>query len=175
MAETMKNWPGFKRRGSVFFVLALGLVFLLAPEAAHASTEGESALLASVSISILAATICAYAASLVKQPLILAYIAAGMIVGPEIGLALVRSRSDIQTIAEIGLILLLFMIGLELDLRKLREAGKSLIITGVFQFILCALIGLGFFFLLGFSLRGHAPITYDILGVRILGGRLRTR
>jgi Kef-type K+ transport system membrane component KefB len=170
-AWTMKNWPGFNRRRSVVLVLALGLVFWLVPEMARASTgHSESALLASVSISILAATVCAYAATLVKQPLILAYIAAGMIVGPEIGLALVQSKSDIQTIAEIGLILLLFMIGLELDLRKLKEAGKSLIVTGVFQFILCILMGLGFFFLLGFSLGGQAPITYSILGVQILGG-----
>jgi Kef-type K+ transport system membrane component KefB len=166
----MKNYQGFNRRRSLFFALALGLVFWLAPEAACASSDAESALLASVSISILAATVCAIAATLFKQPLILAYIAAGMVIGPEIGFALVQSKSDITTIAEIGLILLLFMIGLELDLRKLREAGKSLIFTGVFQFILCVLMGLGFFFLLGFSLRGPVPITYNILGVQILGG-----
>jgi Kef-type K+ transport system membrane component KefB len=167
----MKNWPRFNLKGSMFLLLALGLLSLLAPETAHASTEqAESAFLSSVSISILAATVCAYAATLIKQPLILAYIAAGMVIGPEIGFAWIQSKSDILTIAEIGLILLLFMIGLELDLRKLKESGKSLIIAGIFQFILCALMGLGFFFLLGFSLGGQAPFTYDILGVRILGG-----
>jgi Kef-type K+ transport system membrane component KefB len=166
----MGDWPRFTLKGSVVFLLALGLLALLAPKTAHAGTEAESAFLSSVSISILAATVCACAATLVKQPLILSYIAAGMIIGPEIGFAWVQSKSDIQTIAEIGLILLLFMIGLELDLRKLKESGKSLIVTGVFQFILCAMMGLGFFFLLGFSLGGQAPVTYDILGVRILGG-----
>ncbi len=48
--------------------------------------------------------------------------------------------------------LLLFMIGLEMDLKKLRTAGKPVIVTGVLQFLLC--VGLGFFFyaLLGFRL-----------------------
>jgi Kef-type K+ transport system membrane component KefB len=166
----MKNWPRLNLKLISFLMLAIGFLYLLAPETVRAGTEAESAFLSSVSISILAATVCAYAATLIKQPLILAYIAAGMVIGPEIGFAWVQSKSDIQIIAEIGLILLLFMIGLELDLRKLKESGKSLIITGIFQFILCALMGLGFFFLLGFSLGGQAPVTYDILGVRVLGG-----
>lgn len=167
----MKNWsPGTLKR-CLFYLIPIGLLSLLAPETVSASgDQTEWALLSSVSISILAATVCAYVAILVKQPLILAYIAAGMAIGPEIGFAWIQDKSDIQTIAEIGLILLLFMIGLELDLRKLKESGKSLIVTGVLQFILCVLMGLGFFFLLGFTLGGKAPVTYDILGVRVLGG-----
>ena len=48
------------------------------------------------------------------------------------------------------------MIGLELDLKKLKESGKSLITTGILQFILCAAMGLGFFMLLGFTI--GAPV-----------------
>ncbi len=132
--------------------------------------SGEHALLSSISISILAATVLAYLAVCFKQPLILAYIAAGVVVGPQIGFAWVKNKGDIDTIAEIGLILLLFMIGLELDLKKIKESGKSLIVTGVMQFILCAALGLGFFFLLGFSVGGTAPVKVEILGVPILGG-----
>ena len=44
------------------------------------------------------------------------------------------------------------MIGLEMNLNKLKESGKSLITTGVFQFILCAAMGFGFFLLLGFTI-----------------------
>jgi Kef-type K+ transport system membrane component KefB len=166
----MKILPRFKLKRSMLLLLLGGFFSPFAPDMVSASTDPESAFLSSVSISILAATICAYSATLIKQPPILAYIAAGMIIGPEIGFAWVQNRNDIQIIAEIGLILLLFMIGLELDLRKLKESGKSLIITGVFQFILCALMGLGFFFLLGFSLGGKAPVSYEIFGVRVLGG-----
>jgi Kef-type K+ transport system membrane component KefB/Trk K+ transport system NAD-binding subunit len=165
----MRDWSGFKPPRRVLFLLSVGLLLWLFPESVWAA-DNHTAFLSSISISILAATVLAYFATLIKQPLILAYIAAGMAIGPQIGFAWVQNKSDIQTIAEIGLILLLFMIGLELDLRKLKESGRSLIVTGVFQFIICVLLGLGFFLLLGFSLLGQAPFTYKILGVQVLGG-----
>jgi Kef-type K+ transport system membrane component KefB/Trk K+ transport system NAD-binding subunit len=167
----MRNWPAVEFKRTFFYLLLIGVLYLVIPETVSASDgHTEFAFLASVSISILAATVFAYFFNLLKQPLILAYIAAGVAIGPEIGFAWVQNKNDIQTMAEIGLILLLFMIGLELDLRKLKESGKSLIIAGVFQFILCVLMGLGFFFLLGFTLGGKAPFTYEILGVQVLGG-----
>lgn len=132
--------------------------------------SGEHGLLAGISISILAATVLASLAAWLKQPLILAYIAAGVVVGPQIGFAWITNKGDIETIAEIGLILLLFMIGLELDLKKTKESGKSLIITGILQFVLCTALGLGFFLLLGFSLGGTAPVKIEILGTPVLGG-----
>ncbi len=167
----MKNWSTLLKKGSTTSVWLVVFFICLTPDIVSASgAPGETALFSSISISILAATICACAAYLLKQPLILAYITAGVAIGPNLGFGLIQNRSDIETIAEIGLILLLFMIGLELDLRKLKESGKSLILTGILQFILCAALALGFFLLLGFSFRGQAPFTYEILGVRILGG-----
>jgi len=167
----MKKWPGDKSKLVFLCLLLLGLFFLLLPEPVSAAANGhESALLFSISISILAAMVLGFFFTLLKQPLILAYIAAGIAIGPYIGLGLIQSKRDIETIAEIGLILLLFMIGLELDLKKVKESGKSLILTGIFQFILCVTMGLGFFLLLGFTFKGQAPYTYEILGVKILGG-----
>ena len=61
------------------------------------------------------------------------------------------------------------MIGLELNLNKLKESGKSLITTGIFQFILCAAMGFGFFMLLGFTI--GEPFEYRIFGVKVLGGQ----
>jgi Kef-type K+ transport system membrane component KefB len=142
---------------------------LLAPDTARAADQsGGHALLSGIAVSILAATILAYLGYLLKQPLLLAYIAAGAAIGPQFGFGLVRSKEDISIIAEIGLILLLFMIGLELDLKKIKEAGKSLIITGISQFLLCLLMGLGFFLLLGFTI--GEPYEYRIFGVKVLGG-----
>ncbi|MEJ2672413.1 MAG: cation:proton antiporter [Deltaproteobacteria bacterium] len=157
---------GSKGRYLAGFLLA-GLL-LLRPEAAWASNGGGHGLLSAIGISILAATVLGYLAYLFKQPLLLAYIAAGVVIGPEFGLGLVHSKEDIRIIAEIGLILLLFMIGLELNLKKLKEAGKSLITTGISQFILCAAMGLGFFMLLGFTI--GAPYEYKIFGVKVRGG-----
>jgi Kef-type K+ transport system membrane component KefB/voltage-gated potassium channel Kch len=143
---------------------------LLAPDLAWAGggEGGGHHLLTGIGVSIIAATVLAYLGNMLKQPLLLAYIAAGAAIGPQFGFALVRSKEDIAIISEIGLILLLFMIGLELDLKKIKEAGKSLIITGTCQFILCALMGLGFFLLLGFTI--GEPYEYRIFGVKVLGG-----
>ncbi len=156
------------KRWKKFFWAWLLATMLLAPGVAWASGQGGQALLSGIGISIIAACVLAYLANLVKQPLLLAYIAAGAAIGPQFGLGLVRSKEDINIIAEIGLILLLFMIGLELDLKKLKESGKSLILTGTFQFVLCVLMGLGFFMLLGFTM--GPPYEYRIFGVRVLGG-----
>ncbi|HEY9074188.1 MAG TPA: cation:proton antiporter [Desulfobaccales bacterium] len=140
----------------------------LTPGVAWAGSDGGHNLLSGIGISIIAACLLAYVANLIKQPLLLAYIAAGAVIGPEFGLGLVGSREDIKIIAEIGLILLLFMIGLELDIKKIKESGRSLLLTGTFQFVLCVLMGLGFFMLLGFTI--GPPYEYRIFGVKVLGG-----
>jgi len=150
----------------------LGSVLLI-PDLSWAGGNGgdpgsSHALLTSISISIIAATVLAYLATLIKQPLLLAYIAAGAVIGPQFGLGLVRSQADISIISEMGLILLLFMIGLELNLKKIKESGKSLILTGILQFVFCVAMGLGFFLLLGFTI--GPPYEYRIFGVKVLGG-----
>ncbi len=145
----------------------LTLSLLLLPNISYASGgEGET-LLQDIGFSILAATVLAYLAHMIKQPMLLAYILAGVVIGP-IGFGWVEDQKNIETIAEMGLILLLFMIGLELDLKKLRESGKSLIFTGILQFILCVAMGLGFFYLLGFTIGSNE--AYEVLGVPIQGG-----
>jgi Kef-type K+ transport system membrane component KefB len=153
-------------RPTLFFLVICCLLF--APEVAWASDGAGHGLLGAIGISILAATVLGYVAYLLKQPLLLAYIAAGAAIGPEFGFGWVHNKDDIRIIAEIGLILLLFMIGLELDLKKLKESGKSLITTGIAQFILCAAMGLGFFMLLGFTI--GPPYEYRIFGVKVMGG-----
>ena len=95
----------------------------------------------------------AHSAYRLKQPTILGYLVAGALIGPEIGLRFVTDPMSIETISELGLILLLFIIGLEMDLRELLVAGRQLLITAVGQFVLCAVLGFltfsifsGFFF-----------------------------
>ena len=106
-------------------------------------------LLASVGLCVAAAAVLAFAAHRLRQPLLLAYLLAGVLIGPRIGLSLVDDQKSIETVSEIGLILLLFMIGLELDLKKLLAAGKPVLITGILQFPLCVALGLAFFLPLG--------------------------
>ena len=111
-------------------------------------------LLANIGLAFTVATVFAFIAKTLKQPLLLAYLLAGVVIGPELGFAWVRNREAIEIISEIGLILLLFIIGLEIDLKKLLGAGKPIIVAGITQFLLCAALGFGFAWLLGMALGG---------------------
>lgn len=151
------------------FILTGGFYFLLITATSIASDggTGSETLLASIGIAILAATVLAFISHYLKQPLLLAYIASGVIIGPKIGFGFIENEHDIETISHIGLILLLFMIGLEIDVKKLLEAGKSLIFSGVLQFIICLLLGIGFFFLIGFTTGGG---NYNLLYLAVCCG-----
>lgn len=109
-------------------------------------------LIADIGLSIVVATALGVLAKALRQPLLLAYLAAGILLGPRMGLGLVTDEATITLIAEIGLILLLFIIGLEIDLKKLAASGRTLVVTGLAQFPLGVALGLGFFGLLGFAL-----------------------
>lgn len=146
-----------------YIIIPCAVIFLLSYSSIiFASDEGAGSetLLSSIGIAILAATVMAFTAHFLKQPLLLAYIAAGVIIGPKIGFGFIKNEHDIETISHIGLILLLFMIGLEINVKKLKEVGRSLLFSGMLQFIICVLLGLGFFSLIGFTIGGG---NYNLL------------
>ncbi len=138
----------FNKKYKIFIVAFLGLIGAVFPMAAE---SGGSNVVGSVGIAILAATIMAFIGHKLKQPLLLAYLAAGIVIGPKIGFGLVKDMNDIETISHFGLILLLFLIGLEIDIKKLKDSGKSLIVGGLTQFPITAVIGVVFFWLIGFT------------------------
>ena len=111
-------------------------------------------LLPDIGIAVLAATLLGLVAHWTRQPIILAYLVAGAVIGPKLGFGLVHDRESIETISEMGLILLLFIIGLEMNLKALLASGRQLLVAGFGQFPLCALLGVGLFAALGFGLRG---------------------
>ena len=110
----------------------------------------QADLLTSMGLCVSVAAALAFVAHRLRQPPLLAYLLAGVLIGPEIGLRLISNEESIRTVSEVGLILLLFMIGLEMDLRKLLGAGKPVIVAGLLQFPLCLALGLAFFYPLGF-------------------------
>lgn len=95
-------------------------------------------LLTSIGFSIIVAAVLAFVARRLSQPLILGYILAGAVLGPHIGLHVVTDEASIELIAEIGLILLLFLIGLEISLPRLLQAGRAITATGLLQVPICA-------------------------------------
>ncbi|HWR17811.1 MAG TPA: cation:proton antiporter [Terriglobales bacterium] len=120
-------------------------------------------IVAQIAIAIVAATIFAFVAKLLRQPVVLGYMAAGLVIGPTEGLGWISTR-DIEEISELGLILLLFMIGLEIDLKKLKKAGAAVSVTGLTQFVICFGLGLLVAPLLGFRFGqgNYAPIYFAV-------------
>jgi Kef-type K+ transport system membrane component KefB len=111
----------------------------------------QHSLLSNIGLAFVIATLFAFIAKALKQPLILAYLLAGLVIGPEIGFAWVKDEETIELISEIGLILLLFIIGLEIDLKKLLGAGRTLLVTSISQFLLCVAMGIGLAIFMGFT------------------------
>ena len=95
-------------------------------------------LLLAISASIVASAVLAFVARQLRQPLLLGYIVAGAVLGPHLGVGVIESEEDIELIAEIGLILLLFIIGLEISVPRLLQAGRTITVSGLLQVPVCA-------------------------------------
>src|SRR5215468_7817735 len=95
-------------------------------------------LLAAIAVSVVAAAALALVARTLRQPLILGYIAGGVVLGRHLGLGIVSDEASIEVISEIGLIFLLFIIGLEIDVPRVLQAGRTILVLGILQFPLCA-------------------------------------
>jgi Kef-type K+ transport system membrane component KefB len=137
------------RYGFTSFAAAL----VAAPALAAGGGDGGHGVIQNIAICIVAASLLGLLMRALRQPLLLGYLLAGVAIGP-LGLALITDRTEITTIAEIGLILLLFMIGLEIDLKRMLAAGRFVVVTGALQFPLT--VGLG---LLAFALAARAGVT----------------
>ena len=67
-----------------------------------------------------------------KQPVVLGYVVAGVIIGPHTPpFPLISDQHTIQTLSELGIIFLMFSLGLEFTLRKLREVGATALIAAL--------------------------------------------
>ncbi|MBI4451264.1 cation:proton antiporter [Candidatus Woesearchaeota archaeon] len=112
---------------------------------------------------ILAAALFAYAAYLRKQPVILGYLLAGLVLGPA-GFGIVSDTEAISTLSEIGIAFLLFMVGLELDTRRLKGIGKPALIAGLAQVAVTFIVGYALSRFLGLQ---QIPSFYVSLGLTL--------
>lgn len=103
-----------------------------------------------LSIIILIAIGFAGLMRLLKQPLIIGYILTGIVVSPYF-LGLFRGSENIETFGQVGVSLLLFMVGLNLNPQVIKELGKVSIITGIGQLLFTAIVGYWLGLALGFS------------------------
>ena len=76
-----------------------------------------------------------------RQPVVLGYLIAGLIVGPHVPIPLVANPAVVQTLSELGVILLMFSLGLEFRLRKLMAVGPTAGLTALLQSSLMVWLG----------------------------------
>lgn len=106
---------------------------------------------ADLSIIIIVGLIGGIIAQQLRQPLILGYILAGIIVGPHTGLLTITQVHDIELLAEIGVALLLFALGLEFSLKELKPVKKIALIGTPLQMAITVLFGYLIARLFGFN------------------------
>jgi len=111
----------------------------------------EQELIYDITVCILTAWVVAVACQAIKQPLLLAYLLAGFVIGPH-GFRWIINSEAIDAISSIGLVLLLFLIGLEMDLKKMLNAGKAISVSALIQ--IAGSIGLGLLFFWGTGFAG---------------------
>ncbi|MET3844278.1 cation:proton antiporter [Bradyrhizobium sp. OAE829] len=108
-------------------------------------------LIGDITLCILFAWVLGLLAHFTRQPLILAYLIAGFVIGP-FGMKWVHSKDSIHVISELGLIFMLFMIGLEIDLKKIVRAGKVILFAAGGQLVGGCVLGILFFWGIGLSM-----------------------
>ncbi|HET8884534.1 MAG TPA: cation:proton antiporter [Candidatus Saccharimonadales bacterium] len=114
-----------------------------------------------LSLVIVAAGIVSIIMRLLKQPLIMGYIITGILVGPSL-LHLIHEKDAFEVFSEIGIALLLFIIGLELSITTIRRLGKPVFVTAFALFSVMVTMG----YLIGIAL-GFTTAEAIITGLAI--------
>ncbi len=99
---------------------------------------------------IISATLLGFLFRKLKQPILLAFIFAGIILGSSF-LNVITYKELLDVFSELGIAFLLFLVGMNLDLRIFKEIGKTSVITGIGQIVFTTLVGFGIASFLGFS------------------------
>ncbi len=94
-----------------------------------------------------------------RLPVVLGYLLAGLVVGPHVPIPLVAGVETVRTLAELGVILLMFSLGLEFSLRKLGRLGPRVALVAVLEVALVLTLG----YLAG-QLLGWSPLTSAFAG-----------
>jgi len=105
-----------------------------------AGEAGLPALVLDIGLALVGAGLLAIVFTRLRIPTVAAFLLAGVLLGP-VG-KVISDQGAIDTIAQLGLILLLFLIGLEIDIRSLVASGRTVIASGLLQFPVTVVFGL---------------------------------
>lgn len=103
---------------------------------------------AEISLILAITTVVTIFARLLKQPLVVGYIFAGILVGPSV-LNILTAQHELEIFAKVGIVFLLFIVGLQLNPTIIKEVGKVSLVTGLGQVIFTSIIGFGIALFLG--------------------------
>ena len=103
-----------------------------------------------LSAIIVVSTALALIAKFLRQPIVLAFIIAGIILGPA-GFNFITSKELIDVLSTFGIALLLYVVGIELDIKKFRALSWPTLLTGFGQIICTGTLGWVIAYLLGFN------------------------
>ena len=132
-----------------------------------------------IALLLLAAVAAGVIAIGLRQPLIIAFIIVGVIAGP-VGLNVIKSTEDLRVLAEMGLTLLLFVVGLKLDPQLIRNMGGVSMAVGLGQIIVTGLLGfavstaLGMPWLTAMYISAALVFSSTILVVKLLSDKRDT-
>ena len=101
-----------------------------------------------ISIALLIVLVVSFIMRILKQPLIIGYILSGIIIGPFF-LNLLPHTETLEVFSKFGIAFLLFIVGIHLNPKTIKEVGKISLITGIGQVLFTSIIG----FLIGIALR----------------------
>jgi len=97
-------------------------------------------LLIDLSIIIIVAAMIAVVAKMLKQPAVLAYIVGGILIGP-FGFKLIHNVDFVKTLGELGIALLLFVVGLEMSIERIKKVGSIATFIGCAEVALVTIVG----------------------------------
>lgn len=111
-----------------------------------------------ISALLVVAVVISIIMRLLKQPLIIGYILAGLLVGPSF-FGLIDSADSLETFSSFGIALLLFIVGLGLNPKIIKEVGKVSLLTGLGQVIFTTIIGFVLVYSLGYGAIGSLYVA----------------
>lgn len=141
----------------------------------------EFSLILDMAVVLGAALAGGMAARFLKQSAIIGYLLAGVVIGPH-ALGLIQESDEIRVLATIGVVLLLFTLGVKLSLREMIRVRRVAIGGGIFQLLATTGLGIGVAALLGWSLQEAVILgfliaissTMVVIGMLTQRGELET-
>lgn len=167
MSNQQNKWP------EVRAVVAISvLIFAISALPALAAGGAVPELVKDIGAGIAIAGGLAVLFARLKIPSIAAFIVAGIVLGPQ-GLHIITDSGNVNAIAQIGFVLLLFVIGLEIDVRSLLASGRMVLVAAAIQYPITLLFG--FIIVKGLLILGlggvlaDAPLAPIYFGIAIAG------